>query len=107
MAGGFSAICWQAAGFLLQLGGHDAVDEAPVERPAGVDQIAGEHFHRALARDVATDRDAGVEQKNPQVTPGVVNFAASEATRSHWATSWQPAAAAAPAPGQSPAAAAP
>ena len=39
----------------------------------------------------------GVEQKNPQVTPEVTNFAVSTATaRSHCATSWQPAAAAAP-----------
>ena len=39
----------------------------------------------------------GVEQKKPQLIPGVVNFAAWDATaRSHCATSWQPAAAAAP-----------
>ena len=40
---------------------------------------------------------AGVEQKNPQVTPEVTKWALSTATaRSHCATSWQPAAAATP-----------
>ena len=49
---------------------------------------------RSRLRPTATP---GVEQKKPQLTPGVANFAASEATaRSHCATSWQPAAAAAP-----------
>ena len=48
---------------------------------------------RSRLRPTATP---GVEQKKPQVTPGVVNFAFSDATaRSHCATSWQPAAAAA------------
>ncbi len=41
-------------------GGHDAVDESPGQRGRGVDQLAGQqHFHRALARDVAATPTAG------------------------------------------------
>ena len=39
----------------------------------------------------------GVEQNSPIFTPGVANHASADATaRSHAATSWQPAAVAAP-----------
>jgi hypothetical protein len=49
----------------------------------------------------------GVEQNRPKFTPLTANFALSAATaRSHWATSWQPAAVAWRAPWRSPAAAA-
>ncbi len=49
---------------------------------------------RGTLRDKAT---IGVEQNKPMSTPGVANFAAREATaRSQLATSWQPAALAAP-----------
>ena len=45
---------------------------------------------REMLRESGT---AGVEQKRPRFTPETAKRAFSEATaRSHWATSWQPAA---------------
>jgi hypothetical protein len=49
---------------------------------------------RATARESAT---AGVEQNRPSVMPDTANVARVDPmARSHWATSWQPAAVAIP-----------
>ena len=80
------------------LGRNDAVDEPEFQRRCGIDHLTGEqHFHRALARDVARQATAGVEQNRPTSMPLTPKLDRSEAiARSQDATSWQPAAVAMP-----------
>ena len=81
---------------------HDAIDRGRCDAAScGRDHVAGEqHFHGVLARDVARQRHHRRRAEQADMTPGVANFAPSEATaRSQLATSWQPAAVATPCDG--------
>src|SRR5712664_829375 len=54
------------------IGGNHPVDQAPLERLASIDRLAGDqHLHRVLAREVAADSDPGRRaEESPGYAPG-------------------------------------
>jgi len=89
----------EVADRLVELGGgHDLVDQAPVERRARVDDVTGQgQLHGALRPTFLATATMGVWQNQPPLPPGAAKPASSLATaRSALATSWQPAAVASP-----------
>src|SRR6266513_835084 len=78
--------------------GNDTVHQAPFQRLLRINSVAGqEQLHRALAQQVAAHSDTrGRAEKAPADSRGGELRRIGRDRRSHCATSWQPAAAAAP-----------